>query len=65
MKKLITILSVCALVLGTTAPLRADETSSAEVLKKLDEISESQRQILDSLEQMKAELQVIKVRTTS
>lgn len=64
MKRPMILLSICLIILGSAAPLRAEEIASTEILSKLGEISDSQKQILDSLEQMKAELQVIKVRTT-
>ena len=54
------------------APLtvsRADDASSGvsstEVLKKLDEVTQNQTKILQSLEEVKSELQAVKVRVTS
>ena len=48
-----------------TAVSRADDSSSDEILRKLNEISETQKQLMESLEQVKAELQIVKVRVTS
>ncbi len=62
--------TLIALVIGSVfflAPVisRAEDSSSAEVLRKLNEISQSQEKILQSLQEVKSELQVLKVRVTS
>ena len=43
---------------------KADDASSA-VLKKLNEVTQSQEKILQSLEEVKNELQTVKARVTS
>ncbi len=43
----------------------AEEVSSSEVLKRLSEIEQNQVKIIQSLEEVKSELQIVKVRVTS
>ena len=43
----------------------ADEMGSEAVLRKLNEISQDQKQILQSLEDVKSELEIVKIRITS
>ena len=41
------------------------KADDGDILRKMDEISKGQKQILESLEQVKNELQIVKVRVSS
>ena len=43
----------------------ADEAASGDILKRLSDIEQNQTKILQSLEEVKSELQIVKVRVSS
>lgn len=53
-----------ALFLSFVPSSYADAGDHSDVVKKLDEIAKTQTQIMESLEQIKAELQIVKVRAS-
>ena len=55
---------VLLFVFGISLSLPALAETDAAVLRRLDELSAGQKQILEELEQIKAQLQVIQVRVT-
>ena len=57
--------AVLLLTLLSWLPAPTCFAEDASVLKRLDEISQNQKQILEALEQVKSELQIVKVRITS
>jgi gamma-glutamylcyclotransferase (GGCT)/AIG2-like uncharacterized protein YtfP len=61
MNKTLTAVFLAALFVLFPAVSHADD----DVSTKLDEISKTQKQILDSLEQVKTQLDIIRVRVTS
>jgi hypothetical protein len=66
MKKIGLFLSVLAIaVFFSASNVLADEGTSGESAKMLKEISEKQDRILQALEEMKSELNVIKIRISS
>ena len=66
MKKALTWALVTGFIVFVPAIIsRADDASSGEVLKKLNEVTKNQEKILQSLEEVKSELQVVKVRVSS
>ena len=62
MKRILFVLSLLGVIFLTTLPsVRADE---AELVSKLDKLKENQEQILKELDEIKAELQIVKIRAS-
>ena len=64
-KNIFLVLFLFVFSLSFVQPALADDASSGEVIRKLDEIAKTQAQIMESLEQVKAELKIIKVRASN
>ena len=61
-KTAVTALFVALVSMMSFLPAYADE---ATMSRQLDQVIQNQKKILDSLEQVKSELQIVKVRITS
>ncbi len=65
MRKLLCVLLFSSIFLHLTSfALAEDNPKTEEILKKLDDISSKQKEILAQLDTMKQELYVIKIRAT-
>ena len=65
MKKItVSVLFLAVLFFVPLAITHADDAISGDASQKLNQVLENQKQIMDSLEQIKGELQIIKVRAT-
>ena len=62
MKKIILVSALTSLFLFSPIAAGADE---AELLRKMNEIADSQKQIIETLEHLKSELQIVKIRVSS
>lgn len=61
MKKIALGMIFLSLFLSSPVIARADE---ADLMRKMDEILENQKQMMETLEHLKTELQIVKVRST-
>ena len=66
MKKISLILGILFLAaLSSTQAVYADDALSADTLSVLKRVSEKQDRILQALEELKSELQIVKIRVSS
>jgi len=66
MKKHFFMALIVGVVISSFATVsNAEDEASSEILKKLDQVMQSQETIIQSLEEIKSDLQIVKVRASS
>lgn len=58
------VMSILFVFMARSVKAQGEEVLSQEISKKLDDVINSQKQIMDAIDSMKAELAVIKIRIT-